>query len=285
MQDSRQVSVPVTTIWAHAKHADDLAFKAVELGAMNLRRTVAIVFTFFIFCAYAPPTIMAIQMGIDPDVRFWIGSAALWTIAIPIILLIQHGIHLSMIENPAKVRLLMFWCAIFPGAWFAIIGGVYMNEADFYAYEMRSSSCESMVQEKAELQAAYEDAQEIRETCVKRLTADNGGKPLPYFPVVTLCEEYQQQRNGTRKYEWNYLAKCEINHLCSGFCDGGKYLWSGVPGEGLPCARHVGQKMLVAQHQALMLLVYGILMIAVSFLVYMMVSPILKQLGYIPSNN
>lgn len=261
---------------------DELALKAVEQGVIEHRRNLALCFTLFVFLAYAGPTVIMVQIAFDPDVAYWLGRVGTLTVLLPILFLVQHGIHESRITNPRSMRFVMFWTAIIPAVWFCAMGGVYMNEAD-YTYDMiRGNSCDN---EKGELQEAYNKALSLQAVCVDRMIKENGGKPLPdlFVPVITLCTEYQDINKGEMKTNWKYLAHAELNHVCSGMCEGGPALWSGTgTRQGLPCAKHIAQKMLIIKEQSVLVLVCGVLMVAGSMGVYMLASPVLKQLGYMP---
>jgi len=261
---------------------DELALKAVEQGVIEHRKTLNLVFTCFVFLAYAGPSVITMHMAFDPDVAFWLGRVGVLTVLLPLLFLVQYGVHESRINNPKSLRFIMFWTATIPAIWFCSMGGVYMNEAD-YTYDMiHNSGCEGV---KGDLQDAYNKALSLQAVCVNRMIQENGGKPLPglFVPVITLCEEYQDVNKGELKTYWNYLAHAEVNHVCSGMCEGGPALWSGTgTRHGLPCGRHIAQKMLIVKEQAVLVLVSGVLMVAGSLSVYLLAAPMLKQLGYMP---
>lgn len=271
-------------IWQQRKGSpDQLAYKAVEYGVIELRRTLALVFTFTIFCAYAPPTVIAMQIAVDPDVSFWVGRLAWGTIIVPILFIAQHGVHITYLANPKNLKALMFCVAIFPAIWFCLIGGLYMNEADYVSSSMRVSDCGGGA--KSNLQDAYTEATAILDTCTKRKLKENNGEPIHYDITLPMCDEYKWALgNGTNAYYFRYLAHCEVNHQCSGFCDQthGKGLWVANYGSRslAPCDQTIGLKLLVVKEQALILLVYGVLMIAATFSSYLLLSPICRHLGY-----
>jgi len=261
---------------------DELALKAVEQGVIEHRRNLALCFTIFVFLAYAGPSVITLQMAFDPDVAFWLGRVGVLTFLLPILFLVQHGVHESRITNPKSMRFLMFWAATIPAIWFCAMGGVYMNEADYNYEFLRASGCDGL---KGELQDAYNKAVSLQAVCVARMVKENGGHPLPnlFVPVITLCEEYQELDKGELGSYWNYLAHAEINHVCSGMCEGGPALWNGDgTRQGLPCAPHIAQKLLIIKEQTILILVTGVLMVAGSFGVFVLASPMLKQLGYMP---
>jgi len=262
--------------------ADELALKAVEHGVIEHRRNLALCFTLFVLLAYAGPSVVMLQIAFDPDVAFWLGRVGTLTLLLPILFFVQHGVHESRIANPKSMRFVMFWTATIPAIWFCAMGGVYMNEADYMYDQIQSNSCEGL---KADLQDAYNKALSVQAVCVARLIKENGGQPLPglFVPVISLCQEYQALDKGELGTYWSYLAHAEVNHICSGICEGGPALWSGTgTRQGLPCARHIAQKLLIIKEQSILILVSGVLMVAGSLGVYLLASPILKQLGYMP---
>jgi len=261
---------------------DELALKAVEQGVISHRRNLALCFTLFVFLAYAGPTVITLQMAFDPDVAFWLGRVGTLTLILPILFVIQHGVHEARVTNPASMRFLMFWTAVVPAVWFSAMGGVYMNEADYEYDRIRGNGCDGL---KGDVQEAYNKALSYQAQCVERLVKENGGQPLPdlYVPVITLCPEYQKVNNGQMGAYWDYLAHAEVNHLCSGMCEGGPALWTGTgTRNGLPCAKHIAQKLLIIKDQAFLVLISGVMMVAGSFGLFLLASPILKQLGYMP---
>lgn len=261
---------------------DELALKAVEQGVIEHRRNLALCFTLFVFLAYAGPSVIMLQMSFDTDVAFWLGRVGTLTILLPFLFLAQHALHESRITNPKSLKFVMFWSALIPAVWFCAMGGYYMNEAD-YVYDMLTSkACEG---DKAELQDAYNKAVSYQGQCVSRLIKENDGKALPdlYVPVIAMCPEYQKFNKGEMGTNWRYLAHCETNHICSGMCEGGPALWSGTgTRKGLPCAKHIAQKMLIIKEQTILVLASGVMMVAGSLAIFLLASPILKQLGYMP---
>lgn len=264
---------------------DELALKAVEQGVIEHRRNLALCFTLFVFLAYAGPTIITIQMAFDPDVAFWLGRVGVFTILLPFLFFIQHAVHEARITNPKAMRFVMFWSAVIPAVWFCAMGGIYMNEAD-YAYDyIKANDCSG---EKGELQEAYNKALSLQAQCVARMIKENDNKPLPslFVPVITLCKEYEDVNKGQLGFYWDYLAHAEINHVCSGMCEGGPALWSSLgTRKGLPCAKHIAQKLLIVKEQAVLVLVSGVLMVAGSTGVYLLAAPMLQQLGYMPMDS
>lgn len=273
-------------IWQQRKAAgpDASAYMAVEKGVLDLRRTLALIFTFTVFCAYAPPTVIAMQMAVDPDVGFWVGRLAWGTLCVPILLIAQHMVHETYLADPRLLKAMMFTVALIPAIWFCVVGGLYMNEADYVSGEMRVSDCGGM-DAKANLQEAYGEATTLKNTCLQRKIKENANQPIHYDITLPMCDEYKWALgNGTSSYYFRYLAHCEINHQCSGFCDnthGDGLFVSNFMGKALaPCDQVIGLKLLVVKEQALILLIYGVLMIAAVFSTYLLVTPICRQLGY-----
>lgn len=277
--------MPSGTQWGPAKGNEELTLMAMQQGLMEHRRTAAFIFTFVTFCVFVPPCVVSIQLGSDPDVGFWLGRFAIGTICVPFIVLIAHVLHLSMLRKPQMCKKIMFATALIPSIWFCCVGGIYMSSADYHASRFRTGGCGLV--EAGQLQDAYEKAQALRNTCVARLTKSNGNVPLPYNPPVTMCEEYAEAlekdstMSGGLSWRWSYLAHTEVNHICSGFCTPGPALWTASVRNGLPCARHVANKLYIVEEQAVMVLVYGVVMVVATFLCYfVLMAPIWKALGY-----
>lgn len=239
--------------------------KKIHPDIPTLCRTVALTFTVACFCGFGAPIILSVQMGMDPDVGYWIGRYGLFAALMPIFFIAQHFAHLYFIEKRRLNRKFLLAVVLFPGAFFCIVGGCYMSEASFYYESLKSEDCSGggLIPEKAKLQEDYDQAEAMYSRCKQAFLEENNNVPLTRHVTLPMCEEYQQvfheadSRAGSDKglkpwhgyplkgqesllpkmptsaefmrqhrSGWNYLATVETNHMCGGFCERGPMLWA-----------------------------------------------------------
>jgi len=249
------------------------------VGEDVMRHRIAMVVCFFLFLLFAPPTLMCIHLGMDPDVKYWVGSGCLIALINPILFMALFG---GMHARGAK-KAVITAAFLLPAVMFAAIGGVYMNSCEMAYAHLISNDC-SVPREKAELQMAYDQAQTMYLACLQRMDispdATEDGR-LP--PSVASCEEFQRasQANHMFNAEWEYLAHMELNQICGGFCDPGRPLFVRSLDVHEPCAQFVAHKMWTASHQASQVLAYGVIVIGLYIPLYIgILSPALATFGY-----
>lgn len=236
---------------------------------------LATMVTFSLFFIFAAPTISMITLGMDADVVYWVGWAGLFAYGLPLLLILQHIVHTRMHEPK---RIIIVLGVLFPAVFFAAIGGVYTHELNLAATRLYDADCNTFG-EKSELQAEYESAQKIYDTCNARL-AKSG---MPPEATVETCNEYQdvESRADDRDLNrWRYLARVEPIHMCAGFCTGGKSLWSHNPAFSPPCARFLALKLYSSAQQASLTLWYSVAVIVLYFPAHMLMAPFFRAFGY-----
>jgi len=166
-----------------------------------------------------------------------------------------------------------------------------VSSRDFF-----SSECSGRVLErKAELQQAYEQALGVYHICVERTKQEL--VPQATFRIMTLpmCKEWFLNANGTnpstiipqngyskeRVRDFHYLASVEKNHVCGGFCQAGPSLWTGFGDrEGSVCAPIVAAKFMTIKRRADMIFWTSLINLLILIISYVYARPLLERLGY-----
>lgn len=150
-------------------------------------------FTVGLFIAYAAPTVVAVQLGLDPDAAFWIGRAGLLALALPVLIVALHVLHALRLDwrLRAHSKWLIMIGGVLPAVLLCFAGAIYSAQGNYLYVHLSSGDCTgfSGMKEKPALQAAYAEALEIYERCNARLVLDNGGVALPRRPLLSACQE------------------------------------------------------------------------------------------------
>jgi len=168
----------------------------------QLRRSLAYVYTMVMLCIFAAPTILCIQLGFDPDVRFWIGRWGLLAFLVPPFFFLSFLFHVRMILLGRLSKRFFIWVVCLPAVFFCLLGGYYMSQGSYLYGQLKSDDCSGggFLPQKRELQGAYDAALKIYSGCITRLYDQNGGVTLPFRPTLQSCEEWQQLH---AKPAWN----------------------------------------------------------------------------------
>lgn len=246
----------------------------------EMRHRIALTVTFFLFLLFAPPTLLCVHLGIDPDVAYWVGRGSLSVLVLPVLFMALFG---GMHARGAK-KAVITAAFLMPAVMFAAIGGVYMNSCEMAYAHLISQDC-SVPREKAEIQGAYDSAMSLYDTCLARTGINLEDEDNPYMkpPSVASCDEYRNAvaRDHPLKEEWDYLAHMELNFVCGGFCKPGRPLWVRSLEVHEACAPFAASKMWTASHQSSQILVYGIIVMALYIPMYILIlSPALATYGY-----
>mmetsp|Transcript_2537 Transcript_2537/g.7526 ORF Transcript_2537/g.7526 Transcript_2537/m.7526 type:complete len:318 (-) Transcript_2537:76-1029(-) len=288
---------------------DDAVIRAMNLGL-----------TIFLFVVFMAPIIVAVQIAADFDAAFWIGRVGYLAALLPLVFFILHFLHLHEVRrqrrNPKFVWFI--FAIVFPAVLLLVIGGYYMMSANWLYGQLKSDDCSGhgYVPEKRGLQLAYNDASHIYDHCVTRLYIANHNQTLERRPVLQNCREYSRafgevhygelgyhgwktwlgnrvgpERKRLRmevvkwRRQWDYLAALEANHLCGGFCERGRMLWSNQDLIGRMhfsnCAPAVALKFLDIEFQGLLLICSQFVILGLTLpLLVIVAMPRMERLGY-----
>mmetsp|Transcript_61720 Transcript_61720/g.133724 ORF Transcript_61720/g.133724 Transcript_61720/m.133724 type:complete len:299 (+) Transcript_61720:107-1003(+) len=274
-------------------------------AASNLRQAYwgASIFSFVLFLAHAAPTVLAVQLGADPDAAFWIGRFGLLGLFFPFFFLLQHRLHVWQLSHGRQNLASILVTIIVPSTFFCIAGGAYMSSGRYLYGQLKAEDCTGAggLRQKLLLQEAYDQASKIYEQCLERVTRENGNAELPYRPTLQSCTEWgkwlgegaddewkpwrgQSYKETRLSREFAYLASAEMNHICSGFCNSGKPLWTSLEDtgrEGSKCGPIIALKFLAITEQGSVLCFASFVALAVTLAIFLLVRPTLDRLGYV----
>lgn len=137
-------------------------------------------------------TVLCLQLGMDPDVVFWIGRWGLLALLVPVFILAMFVLHLIMLGRGVPNRRVFIWAIVAPSVFFCIMGGVFMQQGSYLYGQLKSNDCSGSgyLPEKKKLQDAYDSALSVYGACVTRLYRENGQEPLESRPTLFGCDEW-----------------------------------------------------------------------------------------------
>mmetsp|Transcript_50746 Transcript_50746/g.134083 ORF Transcript_50746/g.134083 Transcript_50746/m.134083 type:complete len:325 (-) Transcript_50746:42-1016(-) len=276
-----------------------LAVAGAETSSAS-RQSFAYMFTVAVLCLYSGPVVLALQLGLDPDVAYWIGRYGQIAGLIPIYILMMHLVILGQFAGEEKrcKKSIFAWTAVLPAVLLAVSGGLYMTSGRYWAGTLISEECSATYgAQKAELQKAYSEALGMYQDCRQNMVAANGGMEPRWRPTLQSCAEWARlapadEGEAWRPYsarsseavrsfrkEFEYLASVEANHVCGGFCQPGPMLWNDydvIGKQGTRCSPMVGNKFQIIARQGLQLLVISLTGISCFFFLWSLVDKQLK---------
>jgi len=274
----------------------------------NVRHFIAYMFTLTAFTVLAAPTILSIQLGMDNDAGFWVGTWGLCAFFVPVFLVLQHFYHLWMLgDQSRRKRSLFIVVPVIPAVLFMVIGGTYMSLARNLYGQLKSDDCSatSPMPAKFWMQTAYDEAHGAYSQCMDRMQAQNMGQPLRRHPNVQSCSEWDdlmsdrtgvvpwkgykvspgtlRQHNPSNKFRWQYLADVEAQHMCGGWCTPGPSLFVSFAQNGRQggsCSQFVAFRFLSIMHWGIVIFAIGAITLVLSIPAYLFSRSFLTNMGY-----
>jgi len=180
-------------------------------------------FTFICFVAFGPPTVQAVLLAEDPNVKYFIGRYGLVVLAVPVLLVICHLLHLRA-GRPRRVIVLV--STISPCILFIIVGNTHAVVAGDLASRLYSTDCTTF-DVKRELNKEWLAAESAYKECLGETAPHVGLTVEDTLQLFRLhhCKEYPSNFTD-HSNAWAYLRDLEEHQACSGWCDTGVRLWS-----------------------------------------------------------
>jgi len=290
---------------------------AKQLGKDNestIRTMLANGFTLGCMLAFAAPTLITFQLGMDVDATYWIGRWGLLAVGIPIFILIQHAYHLWMIGHKNRMRRYIFIVVpVVPAVFYMVLGLTYFSVARHMYGQLKSADCDANASNtfgpaKALLQASYEEARTAYGQCLTRMQEENLGTPLQRHVTLQQCQEWDQMvydepvavtpfkgyktskgkirvpaHSTLQEKRWQYLANVELTHLCGGFCTPGQPLFANYDSTGRyggSCSQFVAHRMLTIMHWGQVIFTIGTAILVLSIVIYLNSRTLLTNIGY-----
>lgn len=301
MHGSDAMSSGISAQDAKRWNGHGLALHGTETTSAQ-RQSFAYIFTVAMLSIYSGPVILALQLGVDPDVAYWIGRYGQLAAFVPLWIVMMHMVVMSQFtgeEKKCHKRILMA-TAVLPSVLLAATGGLYMSSSRWWSLRLINEDCNAhgVSEGKAELQEAYEVALGMYKECRQNLLEANGGVELRWRPTLQSCQEWARLspvdesakawKSYSRKVakadesfhtQFEYLASVEANHVCGGFCQPGPMLWNDydvIGKQGSRCAPMLGTKFQVIHRQGLQLLVISLVGISIVFFMGSLVNKYMK---------
>jgi len=164
----------------------------------HARRSANYMFTIAVCCTYMAPVMIAMHLGWDKDVEYWIGATGLWAGLLPIFFVCAYFYNLRELPKGAPSIFCLLLVTLVPCVFFAVLGGMYRTSATYLYGQLKSEDCVGggFFDQKPRLQESYDMAQTIYSKCVHRILEENDFQPLPRRPTLWDCEEYTNIHDG-----------------------------------------------------------------------------------------
>lgn len=308
--------LPNLTSWEEDRFAIGMSAASLPMSSLpgepmktrmeehHSRHILAHFFTVGLLCLFGSPMIVAWNLGMDSDVAYWISAVGMFSLSIPLYVIIMHFVQLRALQNEKPLPKYVFlWIVLLPAIFFSIIGGIYYTQGKHYAADLSLLECAG---DNLVLQKAYTTAQGLWNACVASELQKNGGKPLIDYPSIQSCPDFKSESNGGKqnwkgydnremtfgsavgvpwRVEWDYLAHLEVKYECASWCHAPEAvfkprLWStaGAPAE--PCQNFVAHKMLTVEYHGWNIMWFGLLTIIFSIVVFLLLKAGLSNLGH-----
>jgi hypothetical protein len=260
-------AIPNANPYANGNSKDEPeARPVVAVSRASFKRGVALMHTFLLFAIFTPPFMLCIQMTMNEDLSFFVGSfvAHLAYLVVAIIFLVPVA-HLTTRLHPWAF-LLSVWI---PAFIFTGIGWYYRDRATEAAMALQSTDCSGFA-EKRNLQHAYQQAQYLFDQC-----SDH---------ILYSVEECPQYLQVYEKYpdEFFYLKGLENRYQCSGLCHSARRLWESAGSSAPACGLFAGQWVIGGLTEANFVLWYSVAVILASIPVFITLLDSFFKEYYVP---
>jgi len=233
-------------------------------------------FTFTCFVAFGPPTVQAILLAMDPSVKYFIGPYGLVVLAVPVLLVICHLLHLKA-GRPRRIIVLV--STISPCILFILVGNAHAVVAADLASRLYSTDCTTF-DVKRELNKEWLAAESAYKICLGETAPHVGITVEDTEKLFRLhhCNEYPKNFTDHRE-AWTYLRSLEESQACSGWCESGVRLWTyNNPHDN--CAVAAGTILdLKVRRISLRMIVYTAITLVVILVALLAVGPFIRKAG------
>lgn len=183
-------------------------------------------FTLSVLAVYGAPILAFCNLSRDASVQFWVGPLGMSTLAIPVLLVVCHMVHLRL-GMPREGPVIS--TAVLPAVMLLILGNLHLVMSSGLGAVLVSKDCTTF-QAKQDVQHSWRVAAQLYETCINRTVRANHVPFAEGLKLVRLpdCAEYKVKDNGEDPHEefrerWEYLRLVEEQYACAGWC------WEAVP--------------------------------------------------------
>lgn len=212
--------------------------------AASLRRRFAGGHAFALGVLFSPPVVLCCSLLVSLDVVYFVGR---WWLLPVLLLPLVFIFPLLTVARPRPAGLIL-GSLLTPCVVFILVGQHYGTMTDIAVTTLRSRDC-FVLEEKRELQRAYEVATQIYRSCVGTATREVS---------VARCPGYEEAAKEHGR-QFSYLESLEARFPCAGICHRGIRLWEQDHGMEAPsCGLFVAQWMEAAHIDAEMVLAYSV---------------------------
>jgi len=225
--DAVRQTQPFTRGASRASFVVEATCKGVAdgVGDLDVLRMFPYIFTFSCCLVYLVPSWLTVHNGHDPSVRYFFEYWWQIVMLFPILFVGGHVMHVRK-GGPWKPVVLV--CCLVPSISLVILNDRLLTLSSDISDQLFSVDCDT-IPEKRELDRAWQDAHQLYMRCLTDTVMQSKGamtmdRAQDLYRIED-CDEYPQAFRYQSE-TWNYLAYCEEDLACSGWCTPGPRLWT-----------------------------------------------------------
>jgi hypothetical protein len=185
-------------------------------------------FTMWCFALFGPAIVTGWLLSGDPNVQYFIGWHSRAVLAIPVLLLMCHVLHIKFGRPKFYVVVLS---TFIPSVLVFLVGYSHYIPISGVVDRLLSTDC-STYEMKYHIERAYRQAEGLFDDCVGRVALETNATRTAVRAglVIQDCKEYQVPNVGGDPYarwrnEWAYLHGLEVQENCAGWCYDSPAIW------------------------------------------------------------
>jgi len=199
------------------EYADETGNRKDADRTVDVLRSFPVAFTFICLFVFLSPVVKCIDMGMDPNVRHWMGRAPLVFAFGPLAcIVVAHVLHVTK-RGVSKYGLII--ALTVSSLVLIILGERLSTQASKYYSHFISNDCNTF-EGKAALEKSWQAANTFRSNCELQVGDGASG----YVGSIEDCQDYAQALNANP--DWGYLAHLEKSYQCGGWCYPDYPLWA-----------------------------------------------------------
>lgn len=203
-------------------------FAKQDFYRIDMLALFPLLFTLVCCLLFLFPTTVLLDIGWDPIVAYWHPSGRMMTLLLVFVPLVIAGAHVIHVRRMMPVKKVVVIAVFAPAAIIIIMADVFYELSWRKAQDLADRNCDS-IQSKRDLQASWEVAYYIYDSCLNQTNAASGYSRAQLQANFRLpdCEDYTiaSYEHSNYKHDWLYLAHLEKTLGCSGWCYPGQQLW------------------------------------------------------------
>lgn len=250
-----------SAVVGYGKQTLQRARDSASLG-FTTKRKFALMHTSFLLAVFVPPLMLCINLGLNNNFRYFLGSWPLVSIFVLVFIALVPWIDLRW-----RPRSWWFLGSVWIiAAFFTLLSGFTRGQTHTVMAALDNQDCYGFT-EKRNLQRAYTAVSELNTQCRAHEQVFVGVKECPGYD--DLLHDW-----GTEVF---YLEALENQFPCAGICHESPRIWSSSGNSAPACGLFVGQWIYGAYIQCMIVFWYSIFIILAAYVVNELLQPFLQE--------